>query len=297
MAAGLLCGGSALAQYGGDDPFRNVDFQTRDAGRETAWIPPLVLRTEREIPLPGPLPAGPLVVDDEFDEVRLGVAGGVAVIHPASGLLRIEGGAGIPEAPGTNGYETGGGAEETSIDPGASAWVSTPDGKRRFRTWDNGRVEAQRACRSCRRTWRRSWRGRIPAGAGALPLVRNDDLFVGGLDNQLYAFRTRNGHRLWSVDLSERLPFPPTLWRGTIPVPAPAEPATDLVLLVPDGGRTILVFEPRTGRRIARYRLGEGEGRLIGPARAVGSRIVAPRQLYSEDQASLLVFTLDLQTD
>ncbi len=283
-----MCAAPALAQYDGDDPFRNVDFQSRDAAGETAWIPPLILRVEREVPLPGPLPAGPMTVDDPFLEVRLGVAGGVAVIHPASGLRRIDPGS-LPPGGKDNPGEVG--------EPGASAWVVSPQGKRRFRTWDNGRVESQRACRSCKRTWRRSWRGRIPAGAGAVPLVRDDDLFVGGLDNQLYAFRARNGHRLWSVDLGERLSFPPTLWRGAIPVPAPAEPATDLVLLVPDGGRTILVFEPLTGRRIARYRLDDPESRLVGPARAVGSQIVAPRQYYDEDQASLLVFTLQLQTD
>ncbi len=282
--AALLLWAPAAAQFGGEDPFRNIDYQSRDDARDTAWIPPLALRMEREIPLPGPLPAGPLRVDDARGEVRLAVAGGLAVVHPESGLIRLEPDGEAPTPP----------RGET---PGVSAWVETPDGRRRFRTHDRGRVEAQRACRSCRKVWRRSWRRRIPAGAAAEPLVLLDRLFVGGLDNQLYALRNRNGHRLWSVDLGQRLTRTPTLWQGLIPVPQPLEPSTELVLLVPDDGRSILVFEPRTGRRIARYRLGETEGRVTGPARAVGRRIVAPRQRYLEDQASLLVFTLELQGD
>jgi len=239
--------------------------------REGPPQPELTFRRVDEIPLPGPLRAEPLRLDD--GTVRLPVNGGWAIVtlepEPSVQISTTE-----PPAP-DRGVEN------------AQDWVVSEDGRFRFRTEPSGKVIAER---NRRKGWRKAWRRRVAGATLAPPLVAGRRVYFGSLDNQVYALRADNGHYLWAQDVGARVSRPLTWWQGRIGE-APAFAA--VVLLVPDNGGSILALDPYDGRRLASWELPTEEDRLLPPALAAGNgKIVVAVQRYDAAEAALLVFDL-----
>ena len=247
---------------------------------EAEPLPPLELRLLAAIPLPGPLPGGALRLED--GRVIVPVAGGVAAAAPAAGARATA----LPDA-------------AVTPFPGEGTWVEDAGGRQRFAVRD-GRIVAQRRCGSCRSGFRRIWRARIPGDRLAVPLPQEELVFVGGLDNRVYALRQHNGHRVWTADVGGRISRPLVPWRGSVPATTAGDPplALDLVLVVPDHGARLLALDAESGRHVASVELDEAEGSLVGvPLTTEDGRIVVARQRYTEQEADLLVYALDAAPD
>jgi hypothetical protein len=175
----------------------------------------------------------------------------------------------------------------------ASAWIVSDDGRYRFRTDPAGRVVAQR---KRRKGWKKAWKRRIAGATLAAPLVADRRVFVGSLDNQVYALRSDNGHYLWARDVGARLSHPLTWWQGRIDPPKGSPEISafvELLLLVPDNGAGILALDPYDGARLAMLELPNEEDRLLPPVLAAGGgKIVVAVQKYEAADAALLVFEL-----
>jgi hypothetical protein len=229
--------------------------------------PRMAFRQLHDIALPGPLPGrGPRLVEGE---IEIPVAGGMAM----SGWL--EGSAPrIVRRSATHEAET-------------QEWSYSPKGDFRCGVLESGHILAQKGCRDCRKKWRKKWKLRVAGGDMAPPLLTGNRAFYGGLDNRVYCVKRRNGHRLWDSDIPGRVSQPLAMWRsgGTDEV--------ELIVLVPDDGRSIIALDTVTGSRVAAYDLPQNGGQLKGsPIVTADGKIVVARQLYAAEQASLMVFDL-----
>ena len=255
----------ALAQYGTSGP--DVQPNNYPPALPARRTPGPVLTFERigEIALPGPLSGSTAWVAD--GRVTVPVEGGVATVAPE------------PAAPVT----TVAGAV-TRI-PGE--WVVSPDGKRRYRTTAEGRVEAERRSRS-RRGWSSSWRLRAPNSIPAPPILLGPRLCFSGLDDRVTCVRAKNGHRLWTVDLGDRLSRPLSGW------PAVDHEGADrsILLAVPDDGATVTALDAYDGRKVATYEL-PPQHHFASPAVVVpGDRIAIARKGYDDREAALVLLAL-----
>ncbi len=260
-----------------DQPFGDTSIPGGIRGPEAA-LPRLVFRLHADIALPGPLPGDPPRLLDGT-RVEIPVAGAIAVAEPDPGAaprLRPRG------------------ATSAEPAPAPTDWVLSPNGRRRFRTTPEGRVLSQKCCAVDRRSWYRVWKLRIPGGTIAPPLVTQRYVFIGALDNQLYALRVRNGHRVWVADVGARISTPMALATIEARVPGETEERLlELVLAVPDGGSELIALDSRTGQRVAGFRLAEDGGRLVGaPLALEDGRVVVARQKYDRSEASLIVLEL-----
>ena len=218
--------------------------------REGPPPPRLIFEEISEISLPGPLSEAP--VRGEDGTVRLPVNGGLAIVTLEPQIsVRIS-----ETLPSTTVADGG-------IDAG---WVLSEDGRFRYRTQPSGEVLAQRLRR---KGWRKAWRIHVSGSTPAPPLPGGRRLFFGSVDNQVYAVRSDNGHRLWASDVGDRVSRALTLWRGEVepengshdgPIPV------ELVLLVPDGGGQIVALDSHDGSRLATLELPSEEDRLVPPA-------------------------------
>jgi hypothetical protein len=288
LAALAAPGGSARPQ----SPTTTSETGFDDLPVRSEWtaaqpkLPQLVFRMHADIPLPGPLPGGsPRAVDSL--RVHVPVHGALAVTlleRDAAPVL-------VPLDPARR---------PSGPDDPPSPWVLSADGRQRYQTRPSGLVVAERCCSEFSGGWYRLWKLRLPAGTVVPPLlVDRRVLFVAALDNQLYALRARNGHRLWTAELGRRLSRPLACWTGG-PKPAAgpgdhsAERRTSLILVVPDDGSELLALDAATGRKVATVRLPDGDGQIVGgPLSTAQGKIVVARQKYAESEASLLVFTLE----
>ena len=248
--------------------------------RDEPFPPALTFRPVSEIPLPGPLPGGPLRLEDGL--ITLPVAGGVAIVSLGADLtVAVEPAEALPLPNPSDGDQDG--------------WVFSPDLRRRYRSLPEGRILAER---QRRRGWRRAWSLRVAGAILAPPLLVGRRLFFGSLSNQVYATRSDNGHRLWAVDVGDRVSRPLTLWQGEIPSldphsPHPTPCKLSLVLLVPDGGASLIALDPYDGSRIASFELPSAHERLIPPAMATpDGRVLVATQKYAASAASLMVLRL-----
>ena len=208
-----------------------------------------------EIGLPGPLLPGP---GPRLVEGRL--------LTPVSAGMAACGwneGAEVAMLPAPDPRIEGDSAEEP-------LWAVAPDGRIRVSVLESGHLLAQKRCKRCRAGWRKKWKLRLSGGVPAPPLVTDDRVFFGALDNRVYSLKRKNGHRVWEIDVQGRASRSLERWQGTLldaeqpdALPWEGEPV-DVVLVVPDHGGEILALDATSGAKIASYALAEDAGFLIG---------------------------------
>ena len=256
----------ALAQYGtttspSDQP---NNYPPALPARRTPG-PVLVFERLGEVVLPGPLAAFPGFVDD-----------GMVVIPVEGGFVRLP--AELDATP--------------SIDPVTvatedSEWVATTNGKRRFRTTQEGVVEAEKR-RGEGKKWKRSWRLVAPNSIFAKPVLAGPRLCYAGLDDRVTCVRAKNGHRLWAVDLGDRLTRGVTCWPRCGDQPGDGE----ILLAVPDDGATVIALDAYDGRKVASFEL-PATHHFASPALVVSKdRIALSRKGYDDREAALVLLRL-----
>ena len=255
----------ALAQYGSSNPEVQPNNYPPALPVRNGPGPVLVFDRLGEIALPGPLAAR-----------SAWVAGDIVVVPVEGGLASV-----APEAGATPSI---GAASEL---PAVAEWVLSQNGKRRYRTTLEGRVEAERLSHRGKH-WSRSWRIVAPNSIPSLPILVGPRLCYCGLDDRVTCVRASNGHRLWAVDLGDRLSRSLTLW------PASVNGAADgaILLAVPDDGASVMALDAYDGRRVATYEL-PAHQRFASPALVVaGDRIAIPRKGYDDREAALVLLRL-----
>jgi len=238
-----------------------------------------------DIPLPGPLPeGGPRLLDDR---VRIPVAGGVVVTawsEDAEPEL-------LEEAS----------EEEPPADSASPEWALDPMGKYRAGIQPGGRLITQKRCGGflCR-GWKRAWRLRVPGVTSVPPLITENRVYFGAKDNLVYSLRKKNGHRVWSADLGQRVSTRLILWDGEVVTPLeladddPEAPQRFRAILVrPDRGAELIALDARNGSVAATFQLEADGGKLKGlPLSTPDGRILLAREKYNATEASLLVLAL-----
>jgi hypothetical protein len=261
----LLLPGALQAQSYQDTFSEQRYLEPLIAEQAVQAAPRMAFRQFNDIPLPGPLPGrGPRLVEGE---IEIPVAGGVAMSGWLEGSVpRI-----VRQPPA-------GEAEPHE-------WSYSPEGDFRCSVLDSGHILAQKGCGDCRKKWRKKWKLRVAGSDMAPPLLTDNRAFYGGLDNRVYCLKRRNGHRMWDSDIAGRVSQPLALWRS--------DGEVELIILVPDDGRSIIALHAATGSRTAAFDLPQNGGQLKGsPIVTTDGKIVVARQLYAAAQASLMVFDL-----
>jgi len=240
--------------------------------------PPLAFSVAAEIPLLGPVSAN-----------GAGLANGRVVLHGPLGFVSV------PLAPGEE-VETVQGSPLTA-NTDAEGWVYAPEGGWRYRTLPAGAVVAQRWWGS-RHGWRPRWSLRVGSGTPSPPVLINGRLIFGALDDQIYAVRADNGHRLWMMDVGDRVSRPLALWHGTFEVEGkPRE--VDVLLVTPDDSLSVFALDVFDGARLARFatdKLPNGDAIVSAPMVTEDGKIVVAHQGYAPEDASVLVLRLEHHT-
>ena len=239
--------------------------------------PPLTFSVSGEVPLLGPVSAA-----------GAGLANGRVVLHGPLGFVAV------PLAPGEEVQATA--APPLAAHTDAEGWVYAPEGGWRYRTLPAGEVVAQRWWGS-RHGWRPRWSLRVGSGTPSPPVLVNGRLIFGALDDQVYAVRADNGHRLWVTDVKDRVSRPLALWHGTFEIDGkPRE--VDVVLVAPDDAITVQALDVFDGTRLASFsaeKLTQGSAIVSAPLVTEDGKIVVAHQGYAPEDASVLVLRLDPQ--
>jgi hypothetical protein len=225
----------------------------------------LVFERLGEIPLPGPLGARAGFASDGL--IVVPVEGGWAKVSPETGATPSI----VP-----------------SLDPPPPAeWIVSPNGKRRFRTTPEGLVEAERLKRH-RKKWTSSWRIIAPNSILAPPILLGPRLCYSGLDDRVTCVRASNGHRLWTVDLGDRLSRGLTVW------PESGTPALEgeVLLVVPDDGASVIALDAYDGRRVAAFELPPTHHFASSALVVSRDRIAIARKGYEDREAALVLLRL-----
>lgn len=227
--------------------------------------PSLVFERLGEVALPGPL-----------GTAASRVADGLIVVPVASGFLRV-----APEIDATPSLVA-------SVElPESPEWVESSNGKRRFRTTREGLVEAQHR-RRAKSKWRASWHLVAPNSILAPPVLIGPRLCYAGLDDRVTCVRASNGHRLWAVDVGDRLSRGLTCW----PACSDRVSSGELLLVVPDDGASVVALDAYDGRHVAEFDLPPTH-RFVSSALVVArERIVVARTGYDEQEAALVLLRL-----
>jgi outer membrane protein assembly factor BamB len=262
--AGALAFAAAPAQYGAAPGQEAQPNNYPPALPEREGPPPrFVFASLGEIALPGPLAPSPAFVDG--GRVAVPVASGVAHVAPEPDAVPEVRPAVVP-------------AEEVG-------WVESMDGKRRYRTTQEGRVEAQER-KSPRKRWKRDWKIVAPNSFLAQPVIVGPRLCYAGLDDLVTCVRASNGHRLFAVDVGDRISRPLGRW------PKDPPEAAEILLVVPDDGASVIALDAYDGTRVATFDL-PSPGRFASPALVVGSdRIALARKGYQDEEAALVLLSL-----
>lgn len=260
-----LLSGTTFAQYGSTTGDVQPNNYPPALPARRGPGPSLVFERLGEISLPGPLaPRSAWIADDL---VLIPVADGVVRVAPEDGATPLA----VPGA----------------VQPEGSAWVVSPNGKRRYRTTAEGLVEAERRRRAGAR-WARSWRIVAPNSILAPPILFGPRLCYAGLDDCVTCVRASNGHRLWAVDLGDRLSRALTLWPPKVEHNGDGE----FLLVVPDDGASVIALDAYDGRRVATYEL-PANHHFASPALvASGGRIAIARKGYEDREAALVLLRL-----
>lgn len=244
--------------------------------------PLLAFRIVESLRLPGKLTGE----SPAFEEgrVRIPLQEGSAVYEPTAPSMPLQ--------PRPSSWDA---VPAASAPAGASRWVDSPDGKRRFRALPDGAITAEKRCRRCASGWKREWTAHLPGVAVSEPLIVGHQLFVGALDTRVHCLRVENGHRVWSVDVGDRVTRPVVRWNGMVPGETPGvELPVSLLLVVGQGGGTLIGLDPYDGRRIATLELQPSEGRLATAALVGGGgSILVGRETYASPDGDLLVLAVD----
>jgi len=237
--------------------------------------PTLAFLLEAEIPLPGPLPGAPLVLRDGLVEVV--VAGGAVLTAPTADADPRFVPSDVPYDPAT----------------AFTDWVVEPTGRFRFRASEH-RIEAQKSCKRCKDGWKRHWKKRVAGSTLAPPVVHDQRVYFGTLDNRVFCLKARNGHIIWYTELEARITSSLVLWSRASTISGVAvAPEHGVILAVPAGGAELIGLDGTTGEPLARMRLPEGTGRLVSlPVPTPDGSLVVARQKYSQSSASLMVYRL-----
>jgi hypothetical protein len=176
-------------------------------------------------------------------------------------------------------------------------WRMAANGLRRYRSTLEGIVEAQKR-RSVRSHWRRDWRIVAPNATPAPPLLIGPRLCYAGLDDRVTCVRASNGHRLWAVDLGDRISRPIAAWPVHPPREKPAKRGDrslegEVLLVVPDNGASIVALDAYDGTKIAAYELPAAKNRFASaPFVFASERIAVVRKGYATDEAALTLLDL-----
>jgi hypothetical protein len=237
--------------------------------------PPLTFSVSSEIPLLGPVSAK-----------GAGLANGRVVLLGPLGFVAV------PLTPGEEVQAAA--APPLPANTDAEGWVYAPEGGWRYRTLPAGQVVAQRWWGS-RYGWRPRWSLKVGSGTPSPPVLVNGRLIFGALDDQVYAVRADNGHRLWVTDVKDRVSRPLALWGGTFEIEGkPRE--VDVVLVAPDDALSVQALDVFDGARLATFTAGkltEGNAIVSAPLVTEDGRIVVAHQGYVPEEASVLVLRLD----
>jgi hypothetical protein len=264
LALALLAS-PALAQYGSTTPDVQPNNYPPALPARRGPGPSLVFERIGEVVLPGPLASRPAWAATGF--VNVPVEAGVVQLVPELDAK--------PEM-------TGAAEAETTVE-----WIVSANGKRRYRTTQEGLVEAERRSHA-RRGWSRSWRIIAPNSILSPPILVGPRLCYAGLDDRVTCVRAKNGHRLWAVDLGDRLSRALAVW----PAGEGANPDSELVLAVPDDGASVIALDAYDGRRVATYEL-PPHHHFASPALVVASgRIALARKGYDDREAALVLLKL-----
>ena len=255
----------AFAQYGDRSPETQPNNYPPALPARRGPGPALIFERLGEIKLPGPLGEKPGFVAD-----------GLVVIPVEGGWVRV-----APELDATP-------TIVPSVDgQGAAEWIVSSNGKRRFRTTPEGIVLAEHRSRS-RKKWVSSWKIVAPNSILAPPLLLGPRLCYAGLDDRVTCVRASNGHRLWAVDLGDRLSRGLTAWPASGDIPVDGE----ILLVVPDDGASVIALDAYDGRRVASFELPATHhfaSSALVPSR---DRIAVARKGYEDRDAALVLFRL-----
>jgi outer membrane protein assembly factor BamB len=237
-------------------------------------LPSLILRSDVDIEVPGPLAGTGPEVSGERLAIR--VESGTALVAPVAGAA----------------------VEVVTVEATASGdgWIEASSGKLRFRS-DPGSILAQERCKHCKKGWKKEWRLRVAGSALAPPLVTDDRVCFGTLENRVYCVNPHNGHRQWLMNVGGRATNRLVAWAGHVESEAPTDPPTkpldvQLILVVPDSSE-LVVLAATTGQKVASLPLSKTSDRLVGPPAVLpDGRIVVARQGYGPADATLKVYRL-----
>ena len=175
-------------------------------------------------------------------------------------------------------------------------WTISANGKRRYRTSEEGQIVSEKRCKKCESGWKRRWRHRLPGNKTSPPLLHEKRLFVAAMDNLIYCVKAGNGHQLWTSDIGGRTSRRLVVWTGggTGWVSTSESPLSPIVIMVvPDTGSELLAIDAANGQRVARIRLERGEGTLVGvPVMTPNGKILVAHQKYDESEAALWIYEL-----
>jgi len=234
--------------------------------------PRYVFESLGEIALPGPLAGAPAFV-----------AGDSVAVPVAEGIARVD------AEPGASPDVAAGTA------PVPEAWVVAASGKRRYRTTQEGIVEAQKWS-GVRKRWVRDWKIVAPNSFLAAPVVVGPRLCYAGLDDLVTCVRASNGHRLWAVDVGDRISRSLARWPSKAPDEREdtRERAVEgaLLLVVPDDGASVIALDAYDGSRVAHFDL-PATHRFASSALVLsGDRIAVARKGYEDKEAALVLLRL-----
>ncbi|MBZ5640901.1 MAG: PQQ-like beta-propeller repeat protein [Acidobacteriia bacterium] len=274
IAAACLYVSVAMAQTLPPTPETPNDYPTALPPRKGPAPPTMIFKLLVEVPLPATPTGRALTLDQGW--LGVPVDGGTARVdlsEPAAAILADEAPAG-GEAP--------------------SGWVLSPDGRHRVRTLPAGQVECEKLG-AMRRRWKTTWSLRVPGATLAPAILSAQRVIFGSADNQVYCVRRKNGHRLWAADLEDRISSPLAAWRGVVmPAPPPKGKSTpvnvEMVLVVPDGGASLIGLDVYDGSRLATFEVPSDKGMLAtAPLVLPDGRIAVARKGYASGGAALLL--------
>jgi hypothetical protein len=242
--------------------------------------PGLAFRVLGEVALRGPLPeASPRLVEGK---IAVATEAGIATAEPVPGASATVAPAVDPPPPAEAG----------------SGWVLSADGRYRYRTLPEGRLDAEKLSRFGSGKWKPKWKVRLTGGTPAAPLVLEKRVCVGSLADLVTCVRYDNGHRVWATDVQDRISRPLVLWEGEVSEPgasgAPPHTAKErLILVTPDTGGNIVALDPYDGAKRATFELPEASGRIASePVVTPAGTVAVPRQGYEASEAGITLLAV-----